>query len=270
MRQTDLIKAYKAGKLSTTELQEQLSRLAQQVAKTPLSEGQRGLWMLHKLSPDMSAYNVPVCLRIGRQLDPEKLREACAFLLAQFPILTSVIEEENGVPFLVPRLSSSPYFQHEALPPALESDQILDHLQQCAKAPFALAKGPLLRVHFFTQPRGDGRPAGQWLLLTIHHIIFDGASLLPIVTALLDAYLALGAGQRPVLVPVAASYGDFVAWEQEMMTGDVGREHLAYWQRHLAGPLPVLELPSDRPRWEETRLFEGRVHTYSLSAELSQ
>src|SRR5262249_11955028 len=36
------------------------------------------------------------------------------------------------------------------------------------------------------------------------------------------------------------------------------------------GPLPVLELPSDRPRWEETRLFEGRVHTHPLSPELSR
>src|SRR5207248_7182469 len=112
--------------------------------------------MLHKLSPDMSAYNVPVCLRIRRALDLEKLQEACAFLLEQWPILTSVIEEENGVPFLVPHLSSAPYFQHEVLPPALEPDQILDHLQQCAKVPFALAKAPLLRVHLFTQPRSDG------------------------------------------------------------------------------------------------------------------
>src|SRR5687767_12092890 len=108
MRQADIIEAYKAGRLSTTELKEQLRILVPQAAKTPLSEGQRGLWVLHKLSPEMSAYNVPVCLRVGCELDPAKLREACAFVLEQFPILTSVIEEANGVPFLVPRPSSSP------------------------------------------------------------------------------------------------------------------------------------------------------------------
>ena len=103
----EIITAYTDGTLSTTALQEKLRTLRPQVSKTPLSEGQRGLWMLHKLSPDMSAYNVPVCLRIGRQLDAEKLRAACAFLLEQFPILTSVSRRERrAVPG--PRASSSP------------------------------------------------------------------------------------------------------------------------------------------------------------------
>jgi polyketide synthase PksN len=110
MRQAEIISAYKAGRLSTAELKEQLRALAQQATRSPLSEGQRGLWMLHKLSPEMSAYNVPVCFKIGRELDAETLREACAFLLDQFPILTSVIEEEHGVPFLVPRPVPSPCF----------------------------------------------------------------------------------------------------------------------------------------------------------------
>jgi polyketide synthase PksN len=139
MRQADIISAYKAGKLSTTELQEMLGGLAQRAVATPLSEGQRGLWMLQKLSLDMSAYNVPICLKIGRELDAEKLREACAFLLEQFPILTSVIEEEDGALSLVPRPSSSPWFQREVLPPALDPTRVLDHMRQSAKTPFALA-----------------------------------------------------------------------------------------------------------------------------------
>ena len=270
MRPAELIDAYKAGRLSTTELKERLRALAQQAARTPLSEGQRGLWMLQKLAPEMSAYNVPVCLRIGRELDAEKLREACAFLLEQFPILTSVIQEENGVPLLVSRPSSLPYFEVETLPPSLEPAEVLDRLRQLAKAPFALAQGPLLRVHLLTKPPGDGRPVEQLVLCTMHHIIVDGRSLLPVITTLLDAYLAMVAGERPVLVPAAASYADFVAWEQAMMTGAEGREHLAYWQQQLAGPLPVLELPSTRPHGKEARLFEGRTHTNPLSPELSR
>ena len=46
-----------------------------------------------------------------------------------------------------------------------------------------------------------GEPAEQLVLFTMHHIIFDGSSLLPVLTTLLDAYLALVAGQRPVLLP---------------------------------------------------------------------
>ncbi len=270
MRPAEIIDAYKAGRLSTTELKEWLRVLAQQATRTPLSEGQRGLWMLQKLAPDMSAYNVPVCLRLGRVLDPERLREACAFLLEQFPILTSVIQVENGVPFLVSRPSSSPCFQVETLSPALERTEVLDYLRQLAKAPFALEHGPLLRVHLLTIPAGDGRPAEQFLLCSMHHIIVDGRSLLPMITTLLDAYLAMVAGEPPVLIPVAATYADFVAWEQAVVAGDEGREHLAYWQEQLAGPLPVLELPNARPHEDEACLFEGRTQTTSLAVALSQ
>ncbi|HXH13353.1 MAG TPA: condensation domain-containing protein, partial [Alphaproteobacteria bacterium] len=270
MRQADIINAYKAGKLSTTELKGMLRELASQTAKTPLSEGQRGLWMLHKLHPDMSAYNVPICFRVGCELDPERLRDACAVVLEQFPILTSVVEEERGAPFLVPRPSSAPCFQCQSLSPSLTSAQVLDHLRQVAKTPFALQHGPLLRVHLFTRPRGAGQAAEQLVLLIVHHIIFDGSSLLPVLTTLLDAYLALRAGKRPILIPATCSYGEFVAWEQEMMASPEGREHLAYWQHQLAGPLPVLDLFGRRPRWEIARRFEGRTHTRPLSAELSR
>ena len=125
----------KPAGLSTTELKERLRVLAQQATRTPLSEGQRGLWMLQKLAPDMSAYNVPVCLRLGRALDAEELREACAFLLEQFPILTSVIQVEHGVPLLVSRPSSSPCFQVETLSPTLEPPEVLDHLRHWPRLP---------------------------------------------------------------------------------------------------------------------------------------
>jgi polyketide synthase PksN len=163
-----------------------------------------------KLAPDMSAYNVPVCLRIGPELDAEKARKACAFLLEQFPILTSVIQVENGVPLLVSRPSFLPCFEVETLSPALEPAEVLDRLRQLAKAPFALAQGQLLRMHLVTKPPGDGRSAEQLVLCTMHHITVDGRSLLPVIATLLDAYLAIVAGERPVLVPAAASYADFV------------------------------------------------------------
>ena len=146
MRPAELIDAYKAGRMSTTELKERLRVLVLQATRTPLSEGQRGLWMLQKLAPDMSAYNVPVCLRLGRALNAEELQEACAFLLEQFPILTSMIEVEHGVPLVVSRPSSSPCFQVETLSPRLEPHEVLDHLQHLAKAPFALEHDPGARA----------------------------------------------------------------------------------------------------------------------------
>ena len=41
-----------------------------------LSEGQLGLWVLQKLYPDMSTYNVPLAFRIARP-DTDALQRAC-------------------------------------------------------------------------------------------------------------------------------------------------------------------------------------------------
>ena len=60
----EILDAYKAGKLSTIELQERLRDFKKPTDKSRLSEGQKGLWMLHQISPEMSAYNVPLCFRI--------------------------------------------------------------------------------------------------------------------------------------------------------------------------------------------------------------
>ncbi len=61
MTSIEILNAYKAGKLSKKGVQEKLRELKQGSLKNPLSEGQKGLWLLQKISPEMSAYNIPIC-----------------------------------------------------------------------------------------------------------------------------------------------------------------------------------------------------------------
>ncbi|MCK9395482.1 MAG: SDR family NAD(P)-dependent oxidoreductase [Methylobacter sp.] len=48
---------------------------------SPLSEGQKGLWLLHQFAPQMSAYNIPVALRFSAGLDVGLFRQACEHML---------------------------------------------------------------------------------------------------------------------------------------------------------------------------------------------
>src|SRR5262249_50631789 len=43
-------------------------------------------------------------------------------------------------------------------------------------------------------------------------------------------------------------YAAFAGWQQELLQGPEGERLRSYWHTALAGPLPVLELPADRPR----------------------
>src|SRR5215471_11432886 len=62
----------------------------------PLSAGQKGLYILQKLHPGMSAYNVPCCLKIDGEINAEKLTKAWECVLEQFPILTARVIEQGG------------------------------------------------------------------------------------------------------------------------------------------------------------------------------
>jgi amino acid adenylation domain-containing protein/non-ribosomal peptide synthase protein (TIGR01720 family) len=259
----DLLIAYKEGKISTAELQEQLRALKQQPFKHPLSEGQKGLWMLQKVSPETSSYNVPLCYRVCHKLDIEKFKQACSFILEQYPILTSVFGEDNGVPYQIVQPSQPLSWEQEDIS-TLESDKILPYLRKKAKEPFLLERGPLMRIQLLSRSEQE-----HIILIVIHHIIFDGSSTLLLVKSLLEAYRNLSDEKDLEAKSFPTSYNDFVEWEQAMLSTKEGEEHRAYWRQQLSGTLPILELPTDRPRFS-SQSSEGQTYTSLVSSELTK
>src|SRR5262245_34976141 len=72
------------------------NKLLSKAREFPLSAGQKGLYILHKLHPGLSAYNVPLCLRINSEINKEALAKAWECALEQFPILTARVIEKEG------------------------------------------------------------------------------------------------------------------------------------------------------------------------------
>ncbi|PYQ44517.1 MAG: hypothetical protein DMF77_07005, partial [Acidobacteria bacterium] len=54
-------------------------------------------------------------------------------------------------------------------------------------------------------------------------------------------------------------YADFAHWQRKWLQGEVLEAQLSHWRRRLAGRLPVLELPTDRPR-PPMRTYRGATH----------
>lgn len=260
MNHKELLDAFRSGELTISEVEKQLQGMKRQL-KSPLSEGQKGLWMLQKMSPDMSAYHIPLCFRISKPLHAETFKKALLFVQKQYPVLTSVVQEENGIPFQTVQSSEALNFEEEDIS-AMKSAEILPFLKEKAKNPFHLEAGPLWRTHLFHRSKEE-----CMVLITIHHIIFDGVSMLTLISALFEAYQQLLSGIEPVQQPLTADYYDFVEWETRMLNGREGEEHLAYWKEQLSGNLPVLDLPADRPR-SSARKFKGQAYKSLLPHHL--
>ncbi len=262
MTRNDILHAYKEGKITTQELREKLHALTNNPVKKPLSEGQKGLWTLYKMSPQMSAYNIPLCFRISQKLDIEAFQLACQFLVQQYPILTTIFGEDDGVPYQTTQPAGTIQLQQESIS-NLEQTEFISHLKEISKKPFSLEEGPLIRINLFFSENSE-----TILLITIHHIIFDGSSIIPLLTALINAYLDYSQDRKPILTDIA-DYNEFVEWEQSLLSSNKGKQFQSYWKHQLSNELPTLELPSDYSR-PPFRDYKGRTYETSLTLELSR
>ena len=164
MNHKELLDAYRSGTLTIAEVEQKLQAFKRTTAKRPLSEGQKGLWMLQKMFPEMSAYNIPLCFRF-QKLDVETFKNALLSVQRQHPILTSVIKEENGLPYQIE--DTDRHFPIEEMDLSeLSGRDALSFIKEKAKEPFSLETGPLLRVQVFRRAKRE-----PIVLITIHHII---------------------------------------------------------------------------------------------------
>ncbi len=229
----------------------------------PLSHGQRALWFLHQLDPGSAAYNLAFGGYIRPGLDVPAFRRTVQKLVDRHPSLRTTYTVHNGE--LVQQV-------HGQTTPHLEvvdasswvPDDLRDRLEEEADRPFNLEQGPVFREKLFTRGAHE-----HVLLLTAHHIALDFWSLDVILAEFLVLYLAESAGSRANLPPLGAQYSDFVAWQVEMLAGPEGDRLLGYWQKRLAGKLPVLDLPTDRPRLRLQR-YRGGSHEFSLNEGLAR
>ncbi|WP_040791513.1 non-ribosomal peptide synthetase [Nocardia paucivorans] len=91
------------------------------------------------------------------------------------------------------------------------------------------------------------------VVLVVHHISADGASMAPLATDLFAAYSARVSGVAAEQRPLAVQYADFTLWQHETLGDESDPDSLAarqlrFWTETLADAPQALELPADRPR----------------------
>ncbi|RKG91292.1 non-ribosomal peptide synthetase [Corallococcus terminator] len=228
----------------------------------PLSGGQQALWFLHQLAPHSAAYHVPVAVRVRAVLDTQALKGAFEALVARHPSLrTTFVMAATGPVQRVHADLALDFVVTDAQ--GWSEEQVLEHLSAEARRPFDLEQGPLLRVRLVSRAADD-----HALLIAMHHVITDFWSLAVMAEELDALYPALRLGQSATLAAPARTYADYARWQAEMLAGARGQALEKYWREQLSGTLPVLDLPTDRPR-PPVQTFNGRVHTTRLDAGIT-
>src|SRR4029077_19761509 len=73
-------------------------------------------------------------------------------------------------------------------------------------------------------------------------------SLRVFLRELVALYSAHREGRPHALPSLPLQYVDFAHWQRSWLRGEALAERLAFWRSRLAGELPILDLPTDRPR----------------------
>ncbi|QTL38542.1 amino acid adenylation domain-containing protein [Xenorhabdus budapestensis] len=234
----------------------------------PLSEGQKGLWVLHKHAPQNSAYNCPVCFRVNGLIDLQLFQQALDLLVRRYPILSTTVFEEEGSPYLFnnPQIFNNP---QSALRVNVETEMSLTereletYLSEKINQPFDFNSDVLLRVNLLYLSETE-----TLILLCAHHIIVDAVSVNPMVSALFNFYHQLSLNQKPVVETGKGSWYDFVMYEQVLLQSDEGKRRLDYWVHTLAGAPVSTKLLADSS-YLNVEKYQGETLTRMLSAHFS-
>jgi amino acid adenylation domain-containing protein len=202
----------------------------------PLSEGQKALWSIQKADPQSVVYNVPFAFFWDGPLDAATLGKAWAQIVEGQTALRTVfgfgVSEpvQKVIPTMLVRVQQAKLDQ-------VEPNQIAEGILALARQPFDLEDGPLWRLHIFSTPTDR-----KIVLITVHHIIFDGQSLGLVCSELVSRYRQIENGEAIIASPTRLAPSDFVCAEQEYLKSARCRQDELYWLGQFPAGFSRLDL----------------------------
>jgi amino acid adenylation domain-containing protein len=232
----------------------------------PLSFAQEQIWLHCQFAKDL--YNESVTVYRRGPLDVPALRRSLAEMIRRHEAWRTTFQVIGGQPVQIvhpPYELNLEVVDLRNLTAEQREAEALRLGRERARIPFDMERGPLLRAMLVQFGDEDHR-----LYLFLHHIIFDGFSMYNVfLPELVAVYQALLAGQASPLAELPLQYADFAQWQRASLDEAQLNESRAYWSSQLDGEIPVLELPTDRPR-PALQSFRGAMHRFAFPKSLSE
>jgi amino acid adenylation domain-containing protein/non-ribosomal peptide synthase protein (TIGR01720 family) len=254
----------------------------------PLSFAQQRLWFLNQLEPDKPFYNISAALRLNGVLNVTALEQSFNKIIQRHEILRTTFHVVNGeaIQIINPQQKlTTKLIDLTALPLKNRETEAQQLANQEAGQPFDLTTGPLVRSTLLRLDKAE-----HILLFTMHHIVSDGWStdiLVREVATLYESYchgnpsLLLSETlrerdatrsllpQRGTPLPeLPIQYADYAVWQRQWLQDEVLTTHIDYWKQQLGNNLPVLDLPTNRPR-PHIQSYQGAIQSFQLPQDVT-
>jgi Condensation domain/TubC N-terminal docking domain len=211
----------------------------------PLSFLQERLWLVDRLQPGGTAYNLASMLAPDEPMDSAFVEQAVRRVVARHEILRSRFVLDGEAPAV--RVGAAEDVRTIVRDLRASSDEarratLAGALEVAVHEPFDLETEAPIRFTIFRLP--DDRAA---LLVCAHHIALDSWSFALLTRELRREYDAVARGIPAEPAPTL-QYVDFAHWQRRMMALPSAETRLGYWTGRLAGLPQLSTFPPDRPR----------------------
>jgi len=192
--------------------------ISRRSAATPpqLSFSQERLWFLDQLMPGSPVFNVPIAVPVSGALDRAVLQRCVEEIVRRHEVFRTRFRTVDGKPTAV--ISDVPATLETIDLTALPESKQTVECRRLAKAeslrPFDLERAPLVRTTLIRL--SDEKSI---FLLTMHHIISDGSSILIFFRELSALYQAFAKGGVSPLAELPMQYADYALWQRDWLQG---------------------------------------------------
>ncbi|MFT6122427.1 MAG: amino acid adenylation domain-containing protein, partial [Oleiphilaceae bacterium] len=209
---------------------------------TPLSSGQKALWLLESLDKENGLYNGIYVFKVLDQVNEKALAHALQKLVDRHPAMRTVYKEVNGEPFQ--QIIETMKVDFGVIDISNQTQESIDKtIYQETRTPFNLKTNSHTRWRFFNNTTGD-----CYFTLVLHHGCSDLWSVCTVMNELSLLYPAIKNDIRLSLLPISKTYNDYIEWQNNYITSDRGKSDLLFWKDQLKDEFESLNLATDLPR----------------------
>ena len=217
----------------------------------PASSAQKRIYYSCLKDNNSLLYNIAGGITLDKKINKQKLEECFQTLIKRHSSLrTHFTNNKNNI---IQIIDNDITFRLDYEQP--NTDDINFIYSEFVK-PFDLSKAPLMKAKLYKLSNNR-----ELLLINIHHIISDGASL----NILLKELCCLYNGDK--LPEKNLEYKDYSVWEEEQINSNKFNKEKKYWIHNFEDDIPLLNMPTVFPR-PNVQNFEGNNYFSKLDNKL--
>lgn len=218
----------------------------------PLSSAQKRLFMLQKLEENNMSYNIQSVMTIEGSLDIKRLEMTFRRLIKRHEALRTCFKIIDGEP------NQKVYEQVDFNVEYINgNEKQVEEIIRTFMRSFDFSKAPLFRVCLVKISENK-----HILIIDIHHIISDGASIGILTREFTDLY------EGKELSSLRIQYKDYAVWQNSIKEKKEIKKQEEYWIDRFKDEVSILNMPIDYPR-PKVQSFKGARINFKVKKEVT-